>query len=195
MMFIGKTSRKTYINREIREKFKKDKTPVIYSLWHNCTLYLTYLHRNQNLGVLVSQHKDGEYIAEIMKKCGYSTIRGSSTRGGVKALVGMIVHIKNGFDVAFTPDGPKGPKYKIKEGILLVGLKTGCPIVPAVWNSKRKIVFNSWDNFKSPWPFTKIVIAYGKPIYVKSKQELNKKKKELQKGMMDAVHKVENHQF
>ncbi len=194
-MFIGKTSRKSFINHEIREKFAEQKIPIIYAFWHNRLLYLSYLYRKKFAGVIVSQHKDGDYIAEVMKKCKLTAIRGSSTRRGLEALVEIISYIKKGFDIAFTPDGPKGPKYKIKEGVLLAALKTGFPIVPICWNAKRKIIFSSWDNFILPLPFNRFIVAYGKPIYVKSKKDMNKKKRELHKAMMETVKIADNYKF
>lgn len=195
LMFIGKTSGKSFINYEIKEKFAQQKIPIIYAFWHNRIFYPAYLYRKKYVGIIVSQHKDGDYIAEVMKKCKLTAMRGSSTRGGLRALVEIINYVKKGFDIAFTPDGPQGPKYTIKNGVLLAALKTGFPIVSFCWNAKRKIIFNSWDNFIFPLPFNKFIVAYGKPIYIKSRKDLNKKKQELYKAMMDAVKTVDNYKF
>lgn len=195
LLLIGKTSIRTFINYEIRANFEKEKIPIIYSFWHNRLLYLAFLYRKKFAGVMVSQHKDGDYIAAMMKKCKLTAIRGSSTRGGVKALKSIIDYVQDGFDIAFTPDGPRGPKYKLKEGVLLAALETGFPIVPICWNAKRKIVFNSWDNFILPMPFNKFVVAYGKPVYVKAKEDIKIKKDELFNAMMEIVSCVDNYKW
>ena len=196
LLFIGKSSRKIFINYRIREKFEKEKTPVIYSLWHNRVLYIVYLYRKQDGAAMISQHKDGNYVAKIMRKFRFTPIRGSSTRGGINALEEMIEYItEQRCDIAFTPDGPRGPKYTIQDGVLLTALKTGFPIVPICWNAKRKIVFNSWDNFILPLPHNKFVVAYGTPIYVRSRGEIEKKSKELHKAMMNTVNIADNYKF
>ncbi len=196
LMFIGKTSRKVFINYQIRERFAEEKTPVIYSFWHNRLLYLAYLYRKRFVGVMVSRHRDGDYIAEVMKKCRLTAIRGSSTRGGPAALKGIIEYVvQQRFDIAFTPDGPRGPKYTLQDGVLQTALKTGFPIVPICWNARKKIVFNSWDNFILPFPFNKFIVVYGNPIYVRSKEEIENKRKELHKAMMETVKIADDYKF
>ncbi len=195
LLFIGKTSKKIFINLQIREKFAQQKIPIIYSFWHNRLLYLSYLYRRLGVGVMVSTHKDGDYIADVMRKCGLYAVRGSTTRGGIRAFLEIIDYVKKGYDIAFTPDGPRGPKYQLQEGVLYAGLKTGLPIVPICWNAKRKIVFNSWDNFILPLPFNQFVIVYGNPIYVRSENEIPKKKKELYNEMMRIVSIADSYQF
>jgi len=130
LMIIGKTSRKVYINYDIQRRFEKQKNSVIYCFWHNRLLYLAYLYRKTYTAVMVSQHKDGDYIARVMKKCKLTAIRGSSTHGGLKALVEIIDYAKKGNNIAFAADGPRGPQYQIKEGVLLAALKTGFTVVP-----------------------------------------------------------------
>ncbi|MBU1076268.1 MAG: lysophospholipid acyltransferase family protein [Spirochaetes bacterium] len=190
---IGITSSKKFINIKIREKFNKKKVPIIYAFWHNRLLYLAFLYRKKRVGVMVSQHQDGDYIAMVMKKCKLTAIRGSTTRGGLRALIEIINYAKSGFATAFTPDGPRGPKYSLQEGVLLAALKTGFPIVPICWNAKRKIVFNSWDNFLLPLPFNKFAVVYGKPVFVRSKAMIMQKKKELYKEMMKTVQIADNY--
>lgn len=196
LLFIGKTSKKIYLNYEIRANLEQKNIPIIYSFWHNRLLYLAFLYRKTYFGVMVSQHKDGNYIADIMKKCRLYPVRGSSTRGGIRALLEIINYLKQTkIGIAFSPDGPKGPKYQIQEGILLAALKTGSPIVPLCWSAKKKKIFNSWDNFIFPFPFNKFVIVYGTPLYIKSKTEMEKAKEKLQKEMMRIVEIADNYSF
>ena len=181
IMLVGKLSRNKYINKEIRDKFEKEKKiPIIYAFWHNRIFYLAYLYRKTNVGIMVSKHKDGEMITMVMKKLGLTAIRGSTTRGGIRALIEIIRYARNtNNSIAFTPDGPKGPKYTIQEGILIAARETGYPIVPVTWYAKRKIIFNSWDNFIFPLPFNKFTTIYGNPIFVSKKDNIERKKQEL----------------
>lgn len=195
LLIIGWTSKRIYINYKIREDFAKKKIPIIYTFWHNRLLYLAYLYRKKGVGVMVSQHKDGDYIAGVMQKCKLKAVRGSTTRGGLRALIEIINYVKTGFDIAFTPDGPRGPRYEIQDGVFIAAIRTGFPIVPICWNAKYKKVFNSWDRFILPYPFNKFVVAYADPIYIKNKQEIPKKKKELQKSMMKLVDQVDHYKF
>jgi lysophospholipid acyltransferase (LPLAT)-like uncharacterized protein len=194
LIFIGKTSSVKLLNYDIVLKFKKKKQPVIYSFWHNRLLYLAYLYRKKRVGVMVSLHRDGEYISEIMRKLKLVPIRGSTTRGGIKALIEIIKYTKNsGYDSAFTPDGPRGPKYEIQDGILLASKKSKAPILPITWNAKYKIVLNTWDNFIIPLPFNKFIVLYGNPIWVNENDDLNIKKIELKSEMMRILKIVENY--
>ncbi|MDD5067901.1 MAG: lysophospholipid acyltransferase family protein [bacterium] len=195
LMLIGKTSRRSFIDLNIREEFERKKIPIIYSFWHNRLLYLAYLYRKKKVGVMVSTHKDGDYIAAVMKSCGLFAVRGSTTRGGLRALIEIIRYAKSGFPTAFTPDGPKGPKYVLQEGVLYAALKTGFPVVPICWNAKRKIVFHSWDNFILPLPFNRFVVVYGRPFFIRSEAEIRTKKKALQQEMMRIVDLADHYPF
>jgi len=138
--------------------------PVLCPVWHNRLLGPIIRHRNENVGVLISRSKDGEYISRIAKKFGYAPLRGSSSRGGGHALRSTFKHLDEGFDVVFTPDGPRGPRYTVSQGIAYVAVKTGRPVVPLGVGMSRKKVFASWDRFQLPLPFCKISLVYGEPI-------------------------------
>ncbi len=193
-ILVGKSSKNILINKKIIDDFKKNKIAVIYSFWHNRIFYLPYLYRKSNIAVMVSLHKDGELIARVMKKLGLVAIRGSTTRGGIRALVNIIKYIKeNNISIAFTPDGPKGPKYEIQEGVLLAAQKSKAPIVPICWNCKKKKILNSWDNFILPYPFNTFVTVYGNPIWINDNDSLELKKIELKKEMMRIVDIADNY--
>ena len=155
---------------------------VIYTFWHNRMLIPAYTHRDQLIHVLISQHRDGEYIASVVKQLGFGTIRGSSRRGGMKALKKAFIISKN-FDIALTPDGPTGPKEIVKDGALYLAYRTGKPIIPTVFLIKSRWELHSWDNFMIPKPFSQVKMIYGKPIFVRSKSEIPEKRDELQKAL------------
>ncbi len=140
---------------------------AIYTFWHAHMLLPGYIGRHLNIKVLISQHSDGEYIAQIVRWMGYSVARGSSTRGGAKALLRMIKQIKEeAVSVAITPDGPKGPRFVAQSGAILIGQKAQYPIIPVMVYMERFWEFSSWDRFCIPKPFSKASVFYGDPIVV-----------------------------
>ena len=162
---------------------KKPEGNVIFAFWHRDILPLFYLHRFSKSVVLISSSKDGEFIAGPAEVLGYQTARGSSTRGGSSALKKMIKLSKN-HTVAITPDGPKGPIYEVKEGVIHLALITKKPLVPVTVRVNREKVLNSWDKFRIPKLFSKIEVTYGDPIFVQSKDEIDRKRIQLQETLL-----------
>ncbi|MCW7502615.1 lysophospholipid acyltransferase family protein [Leptospira paudalimensis] len=170
--FIDLTSRFRIIKNEQYEEIFKNKKPYIYSIWHTNVLYSPYLHRNKNVAVLISESKDGDFINQVVHRFGNSSIRGSSSKGGSKALKAMIQHLKKGLPAAFTPDGPRGPALILQPGIIAAAQVTQVPIVPFHYECSRQwILEKAWDKHRVPKPFTTFVVSYGEPIYVP--RELN----------------------
>lgn len=157
----------------------------IYCLWHDRIFAGTYFLRNRRIVVITSQSLDGEYIARFLKRLGYGTVRGSSSRGGVRALVEMIRCMRSGMSVAFTVDGPRGPRYEAKKGGVVLAKETGNPMLPFIVESARAWTVNSWDRMQIPKPFTRARFILGAPIYVEpdtgSADEL--KRTELQSSL------------
>lgn len=140
--------------------------PAIYAFWHGRMLVPAFTHRGRGIAIMVSQHRDGEYIARVVRRLGFVPIRGSTTRGGVRALREMLVRRHEGRDLAFTPDGPRGPRYVVQKGVIYVASRTGLPIVPAAVEAKPSWVLGSWDEFTIPKPFGEAVILTGAPRVV-----------------------------
>jgi len=180
-LLMGTLRIKVYNNDNLVSA-RKSHGKVIYTFWHNRMLIPAYTHINQHVHVLISQHQDGEYIARVITGLGFGTIRGSSRRGGIKALKEAVAVSKE-YDIAITPDGPTGPKEIVKDGALLIAYKTGKPIIPGIFIIKSKWQLKSWDNFIIPKPFSPVKMIYGKPIFVRSKDEIPEKKKELQNAL------------
>ena len=105
---------------------------------------------------------------------GMNVILGSSKKGGMQAFRKMVKCLKLGESIAITPDGPKGPKEKVKEGIIKLAQMTNTPIIPLVWVTRKYKIINSWDNFVLPHPFSKGIYSFGKPIYIEKKISINK---------------------
>ena len=118
---------------------------------------------------MVSQHVDGEIIAQTVELLGYRTARGSSTRGGTQALKEMVKIMKSGVPGAMFPDGPRGPSGEFKQGTITLAQLTGAYLVPMTYAADKAWVFNSWDRFVMAKPFSKVVVMYGKPIEIPRK--------------------------
>ena len=188
--FIGKTIRTEIEGAENYAAIEKaGKLPII-CFWHNRIFLGTYFHRNRRIVVITSQSFDGEYIARFIQRFGYGAIRGSSTRGGVGALVEMIRLMKNGLATSFSIDGPKGPRYVAKSGACLLAKKTGNPMLPLLVETEKFWTIKSWDQLQIPKPFTRAKIFYAAPIYVApdaSDEEIEKKREELQISLDNLV--------
>lgn len=143
-------------------------TPVIFSLWHGQLLPLIWLHRNEGVAILVSEHRDGEIIARVATSLGYRLIRGSTTRGGERALLTLATQLKAGVDAAVTPDGPKGPARSYAPGALIAAQRSGALVVPVAAHANRAWHLSSWDSFMIPKPFATVSVAYGRPTPVMS---------------------------
>jgi lysophospholipid acyltransferase (LPLAT)-like uncharacterized protein len=122
---------------------------------------------------MTSRSFDGEYIARFIQRFGYGAARGSSTRGGLEALVKMVKLMREGFPAGFTIDGPKGPRYVAKPGACLLAKKTGTPVIPFVIETKGFIQLRSWDKLQVPFPFTRAKVLVGNPIFVDENADAN----------------------
>ncbi|MCS6884778.1 MAG: lysophospholipid acyltransferase family protein [Acidobacteriota bacterium] len=143
-----------------------DRQPLIYAFWHNRIIPATWFFRHLRIVVMTSQSADGEIIARVIQRFGYGAARGSTTRGGSKALRELADCLKQGRDVAFTIDGPRGPIYVAKPGAILLAKLSGCPVLPVCQTPLEYYEMNSWDKFRVPKPFTCGLISYAPPIYV-----------------------------
>lgn len=139
---------------------------TIYLMWHSGILLGAATQAGNGLHVLISLHGDGEYIARAVERIGFHTIRGSTTRGGARALLGAVETLRAGGDCALTPDGPKGPRLRVQQGCVAAASLTGAPIVPVAFVCRRAKRLRSWDRFIVPWFFTKVVVRFGAEIRV-----------------------------
>ena len=138
----------------------------IAAFWHYSFLYFFYYFRRYPSAVMVSASRDGEYIARVAELLGHVPVRGSSNRGGVKALREMIELLQQGKNSAIVADGSQGPARRVQAGCILMASKSGKPIFPMAWAANRCLVFNSWDRTVVPLPFATIVLHHGEPLSV-----------------------------
>jgi lysophospholipid acyltransferase (LPLAT)-like uncharacterized protein len=164
--FVGLTSKRIDLGREYFEALHSARKPWIFSIWHTNVLYSPYLLRNLKTAVLISASRDGEFITRVVHHFGNTSIRGSTSRGGGKALKEMILHLRKGLSAAFTPDGPRGPAWIVQPGLILSAQLTQVPILPFHYECTRQKIARSWDEHRVPLPFTTFVCSYGAPISI-----------------------------
>ncbi len=138
----------------------RDNRVVIYAFWHAHMLPLLALHRGHRVAVLISSHRDGERIAGVAHRFGFETVRGSTTRGGASAIRGMERALADGYAVAVTPDGPRGPAGQFAPGALIAARRAGVPIVLTGVAADRAWRLRSWDRFMIPKLFARIAVVY-----------------------------------
>jgi len=140
--------------------------PVIYSFWHRCVFPATWLWKKSAIAVMVSRSFDGEYIARIIERFGFVGVRGSSSRGGAEALLGMSTQLERGATVAFTIDGPRGPKYVAKPGPVRLSKVTGLPMAAFYVAVSDAWVLKTWDQFMIPKPFSRALARLSRRMQV-----------------------------
>ncbi len=145
----------------------------IYAFWHGRLLVLAYSHRERRIQIMISEHGDGEMIAQVTNQLGFGSVRGSTTRGGLRALRALARKLMSGFDVAITPDGPRGPRHVLQAGAIYIAMRTGQPLVPITSTGWPRWTFSSWDRFIVPGPFANVLVMLGEPLHVPSDLDEN----------------------
>src|SRR5439155_4703342 len=156
---------------------------AIFAFWHGRIFPATWYWRKRGIVVMTSQNFDGEYIARCIRKHGYGVARGSSSRGGLKALAEIARSLRRGVDVAFTVDGPRGPRYVAKMGPVLLAKRTGDPIFCFHISLQNKLQLNNWDQSQIPLPFSRALVLKSPPIYVSreaDEEQIKEKVREMQ---------------
>jgi lysophospholipid acyltransferase (LPLAT)-like uncharacterized protein len=143
-----------------------DARPMILSFWHNCVFPAIYLWRNLRIRVMSSDSFDGEYTGRIIRKFGFVKVRGSSSRGAVRALLGLRKVLEQGWPVAFTIDGPRGPRYVAKPGPVWLARATGAPMVAFHIAVKDAWILKTWDGCMIPKPFSMALMRVSRQIVV-----------------------------
>ncbi len=162
--------------------------PVIFCLWHNRLAISMMVHRRygRKLAALVSASKDGALLAAVLGKFGVEQVRGSSSRRGPQALLELSTRGEMGYDLAVTPDGPKGPRYVAQAGVISLAQLTGFPIIAVTCNTRRKICIKSWDGFQIPLPFSRCELILNEPIFV-PREACAVRREELRKELEDSL--------
>lgn len=158
----------------------------ILAFWHRHLLLMPYAYQGKGISVLVSQSTDGELIARTVARLGIDSSRGSSSRGGAVGMRSLLRKAAEGWDIAFTPDGPRGPLREVQPGVILAAAATGLPIQPVALAATRRKELRSWDRFVVPKPFSTVHFVYGEPLAVERRGDPAIAAAEL-KRRLDAV--------
>ncbi len=178
-------------DEECSEMTRKQR-PYVLLAWHEAMLPLLWHHRGTGMTIVVSEGREGRYLAAYARRLGYHESRGSSSRGGVRAMLGAVRALRSGRTAAFTPDGPRGPRREFKGGGVLAAQRAGVPVVPVHAHSERAWRAGSWDRLLVPKPFARVRIAYGSIFAVRSGEEaLREAEERARVELARAVHCAE----
>lgn len=183
LRLVGRTIRWEVVGWHHYEDIRRAGKNIIYCFWHTCILLATWFWRHRGIVVMSSRSFDGECTGRLIHRLGYGRARGSSGRGGVQALRQLAACLRSRMDVAFTIDGPRGPRFVAKPGAVRLARMTGQAILPFHISAERYWEAKSWDRFQIPCPFTRAVVLLGKPIYIAptaGDDELAERQAELQ---------------
>lgn len=180
------TSRLRFHDEAEVRRLEADDRRFIIAFWHRHLLMMRYCYRGRRISVLISQSRDGELIARTIERLGIATARGSSSRGAVAGLRALLRQARAGEDIAFTPDGPRGPRGVVQPGVLLAAQATGWPIVPVALAASRAKRLRSWDRMVVPLPFGRVHYVYGPSLTVERGADQERAAAEL-KTRLDAA--------
>jgi lysophospholipid acyltransferase (LPLAT)-like uncharacterized protein len=179
--------------------------PLVYSFWHSCIFPAMYIWRDLKIRVMSSDSFDGEWTGRIIRKFGFVKVHGSSSRGAVRGFLGMRREVEQGWVVAFTIDGPRGPRYVVKPGPVLLARATGVPMASFHIAIEKAWVLNTWDRIMIPRPFSRALMRIARLIPVPphaDEKERERLHAELQSALDRArefaeanVHKVGSAEF
>jgi lysophospholipid acyltransferase (LPLAT)-like uncharacterized protein len=171
---MGLLARTWRVGTEHEERWRplyETRRPHVFLLWHEVLLPLLWHHRDQGIAIVVSENRDGQYLTDFALALGYRAVRGSSSRGAARALLGAVRELQAGRAVAFTPDGPRGPRRELKPGVVAAAQRGGGVIVPIHARADRAWRIHSWDRLLVPKPAARITVTYGRPFEVEPGDE------------------------
>lgn len=195
--FLYWSLRVEYIGKERLTALWGRQEKAILSFWHDQLLLMVCAHPGEGAKMLISASGDGELLARTLCKFGHDAVRGSSSRGGRSAFKELLSQAKAGADICLTPDGPRGPRHVLKEGVIQLARLSKQAVVPIAFVCDSGYRFNSWDKFLLPYPFSRGVYSIGEPLYYQDYKDPEMFRQHLQKAMMDnqqcAVQRLEEH--
>jgi len=184
------TIRVEFFGEEHPKKFWDRGETVILAFWHDQLLLMVQGYRGPGAKIMISSSKDGELIARTMEHFGQGAVRGSSTRGGRKAFREMLDLAKESVDLVITPDGPKGPRHEVKDGVVQLARILARPVIPMAFVCSRGHRFASWDRFMLPFPFSRGVYSFGAPVFFDKEETPEIFKQRLQSAIEENVRRA-----
>jgi lysophospholipid acyltransferase (LPLAT)-like uncharacterized protein len=199
---VFRTSPWTVVRGEIPQRFWDKREPFILAFWHGRIAMMVFSWQSRApIGMLISRHRDGEMISNVIARYGFSSIRGSAAKpgsdkakGGQAALKAMLRALREGESVGITPDGPRGPRMRASDGASALARLSGAPVIPAAFATRRRRVLSSWDSFILPLPFTRGVFVWGEPIHVDRKGDdaaLERARQSIEDGLNAVTHEAD----
>lgn len=164
---------------------------VILAFWHDQLLLMVLGYRGPGAKILISASRDGELIARTMRFFGQEAVRGSSSQGGRAAFRAMLKLAEEKVDLVFTPDGPRGPRHELKDGVVQLARMTGLPVIPMAFVASAGHRFGSWDRFLLPRPFARGVYAFGEPVHYSRAEGAERFRLRLESAMQENQRRAE----
>jgi hypothetical protein len=188
---LALTHRAAIVGEEHAAQYWREGRNVIMIFWHDQLLMMAKAYHGPGARILVSASKDGELIARTMHRFGMGTVRGSSSRGGRAALREMVMQASEPVDLVITPDGPRGPRHEIKEGVAALARLTGRPVIPVAFAASAGHRFASWDRFLLPYPWARTVFRCGEAILWQAGEDAELFRRRLQAAMAENLRQAE----
>jgi lysophospholipid acyltransferase (LPLAT)-like uncharacterized protein len=193
---ISRTYRYRLVDTDIERRVLDVYGSAVYASWHQRFFPgITLFSSRKPIAIMISQSRDGEMIARVVNILGWRSVRGSSSKGGVRALKALRSLTRQGYRVGHIVDGPQGPFGVVKPGLVTIAQFSGAPILPVIMSAQRRWVFNSWDRFMVPKPFSKIFVRFTPPIYVPRRLDataLEALRLEVEKQIKELTIKTDN---
>ena len=191
--FVYVSSKKKFINKNILDQLLEKDISFIYALWHDQLLLSPFTWQSKKrIDILISKHKDGDIIADLIKFHGFNSIRGSTNnpnkekeKNSLTSIRKILKSLKNNISIGITPDGPRGPRHKVGEGTINISRISNKKILPMSLACKKKWVLNTWDKFIVPKPFNEICIVWGEPLDPQlEKVDISAQRNKLEKSLI-----------
>lgn len=184
---IYATMRISIVGREILPDFAARGEGYVGVFWHARILMIPFLYPGRALHILVSGHRDGEIIANILKQFSFKLVRGSSSKGGTDAMREMLRLLKSGDDLGIAADGPRGPAEVLKSGAAQLGRLSGKVVIPITFSASHSIRFTSWDRFMLPLPFSRGVFIVCDPVRYEKGEDMEQFRIRIESVLRDAT--------
>jgi lysophospholipid acyltransferase (LPLAT)-like uncharacterized protein len=181
------TMRIRIMSAEVPEAFHLRSEGTIVVFWHSRLLMSPFAYKGKGVHALVSSHGDGEIIANVFKWFNIKLVRGSSSKRGSKALMELVRLARKNYDLAITPDGPRGPAETVKPGVAQLARMTGRPVIPLAFSCSKAKRFGSWDRFLLPYPFSRGLFIWGDPLYYHAGEELEAFRLRIEHALRDTT--------
>jgi lysophospholipid acyltransferase (LPLAT)-like uncharacterized protein len=176
---------------ERQRVWEREGRHFVIAFWHRHLLLMPYSYRGRRICVLISASRDGERIARTVARFGIDAARGSSSRRGAAGLRELLRRARDGWDIAFTPDGPRGPARLVQPGVALAAMATGLPVVPIAYAATRQWELPSWDRFVVPKPGSRVAFVHGEPLVATRDDDLVTTQRRLQEALLAAEAEAE----